>query len=73
MADSGLRVEEDQKEKNASLSPVRENVREGDPSPSSPAFSPNPSTVAVSLAVLVVGALLRTGFINVLLVLLCSA
>lgn len=62
--------EEDRKPLASSSKETREPSAKGEKSNTS-SFS-NPSTVAASLAILVLGLLFRTGWTNVILVLLCS-
>lgn len=55
------------------LSPVKEAIVDGNTdSDSSPALVFTPSALAATLTILLIGLLLRTGWSNVLLVLLCS-
>jgi hypothetical protein len=70
MAEVKLGVEDNKK---PVLSPVKEATTDGNGvDKSSPASLLTPSTLAATLAILLLGLLFRTGWTNVLLVLLCS-
>ncbi|UZJ53976.1 hypothetical protein CBS101457_003296 [Exobasidium rhododendri] len=72
--ESGVEARDEERKDVGLPTPVQETVEgAGDGSSSKSAFSaPKPSSLAASLAVLVIGTLFRTGWTNVLLVLLCS-
>lgn len=70
MGDNNTSVEEE--DRKPLLSPVKEAQESGTKDESTLLSLASPSTVAASLAILILGLLFRTGWLNVLLVLLCS-